>query len=131
MGVTIGAGTGSAAARGECIGSACQLRPGAAFDPLYGRLQFSGNAGWRFGALAWEKVRACRLVIDTGLHTGKLSRREAVRTFMAATQLGTEATLMLVAPAAAGAASVVLIRGAAILGHPADERAGENGAHQE
>ena len=29
------------------------------------------------------------------------------------------------------AASVVLIRGAAILGHPADERAGENGAHQE
>jgi uncharacterized protein (DUF885 family) len=39
----------------------------------------------RVGFLVDHLLRASRLVIDTGLHTGKLSRHEAVKYFMAAT----------------------------------------------
>jgi uncharacterized protein (DUF885 family) len=36
----------------------------------------------RFGALAFEMWRACRLVIDAGIHTGKMTREEGVQFMM-------------------------------------------------
>ena len=36
----------------------------------------------RFGALAFEMWRACRLVIDAGIHTGKMNREEGVQFMM-------------------------------------------------
>ncbi|WP_372525100.1 DUF885 domain-containing protein [Piscinibacter sp.] len=36
----------------------------------------------RFGALSWEMVRACRLVIDTGLHAFGWTREQAIRYMM-------------------------------------------------
>jgi uncharacterized protein (DUF885 family) len=36
----------------------------------------------RFGSLAFEMWRACRLVIDAGIHTGKMNREEGVQFMM-------------------------------------------------
>ncbi|MEY5131737.1 MAG: hypothetical protein RL734_1804 [Bacteroidota bacterium] len=36
----------------------------------------------KFGALAFEMWRACRLVIDAGIHTGKMTREEGVQFMM-------------------------------------------------
>ncbi len=36
----------------------------------------------RFGALGWEMVRACRLVIDTGLHAFGWTREQSIRYMM-------------------------------------------------
>lgn len=36
----------------------------------------------QFGALAFEMWRACRLVIDAGIHTGKMTREEGVQFMM-------------------------------------------------
>ncbi|HEY2929371.1 DUF885 domain-containing protein [Piscinibacter sp.] len=36
----------------------------------------------RFGALSWEMARACRLVIDTGLHAFGWTREQAIRYMM-------------------------------------------------
>ena len=43
---------------------------------------YADNAAWRLGYLQDQAFRACRLVVDTGLHHKRWSREEAIRFFM-------------------------------------------------
>ena len=43
---------------------------------------YADNPAWRLGYLQDQAFRACRLVVDTGLHHKRWSREEAIRFFM-------------------------------------------------